>query len=152
MGFDRKLLPNAVDYFESQGLRLTGPGKWRTTECQFHGGSDSMRINFATGGWVCMNCDKKGGDVLAYQMQLHDMQFIEAARYLGCWIDDGLAPVQTKMTVLSARDALQALGFEATLCAVAAGNVGHGVKLYAKDFDRLLVAAGRINKIVGDFK
>jgi len=152
MGFDRKSLPSPADYFESQSLRLSGHGKWRTTECKFHGGSDSLRVNLATGAWVCMSCNQKGGDVLAYHMLSHDMQFIEAARALGCWTDDGVVPVQPKMTALSARDAIQALGFEATLCAVAAGNLGHGVKLNAKDFERLLVAAGRINKIMGDFQ
>ena len=44
MTFDRRNLPDAVSYYESEGLKLTSRGKWRTTECKFHGGSDSMRI------------------------------------------------------------------------------------------------------------
>ena len=56
MPFDRRNLPDPISYYESEGLKLTSRGKWRTTACQFHGGSDSMRINadsgaFAT-GWL----------------------------------------------------------------------------------------------------
>jgi hypothetical protein len=67
MPFDRTLLPDPVTYFENQGLTLKGPrsAKWKTTTCNFHGGSDSMRVNVATGAWVCMSCGEKGGDVLA---------------------------------------------------------------------------------------
>ena len=65
MGFDRRNLPDAVGYYESEGLKLTGRGKWRTTECKFHGGSNSMRVNVATGAFRCMNCGARGGDVLA---------------------------------------------------------------------------------------
>ena len=52
MGFDRRNLPDAVGYYESEGLKLTGRGKWRTTECKFHGGSDSMRINTDSGAFA----------------------------------------------------------------------------------------------------
>lgn len=46
MSFDRTHLPEAVGYFEEQGLVLTGPSraKWRTTAFTFHGGSDSMLV------------------------------------------------------------------------------------------------------------
>jgi hypothetical protein len=51
MTFIRDNLPDAASYFEGQGLTLTGPrsAKWRTTRCEFHGGSDSMRVNIASG-------------------------------------------------------------------------------------------------------
>ena len=56
MTFNRDLLPDAMSYFEAQGLKLAGPrnAKWKTTACQFHGGSDSMRINTETGAFACM--------------------------------------------------------------------------------------------------
>ena len=44
MPFDRRNLPDAVSYYESEGLKLTSRGKWRTTECKFHGGSDAMAL------------------------------------------------------------------------------------------------------------
>ena len=147
MSFDRIRLPDTLTYFESEGLKLTGPGKWKTTRCIFHDGSDSMRINTATGGWCCMACDAKGGDVLAYHMQAHGLEFVDACKALGCWADDGQA-VQHKPTPLPPRQALQVLGFEAMLAAVAAGNIARGVVLNDIDLQRLMVAANRITRLV----
>ncbi len=95
-----------------------------------------------------MACDAKGGNVLAYHMQLHGLEFVEAAKQLGAWVDDGRPAQHYKPTPLPPRAALQVLSFEATLAAVAAGNVAHGVKLTEQDRFRLLTAAGRINRIV----
>ena len=117
MAFDRTLLPDPVTYFENQGLILKGPrsAKWKTTSCNFHGGSDSMRVNVATGAWVCMSCGEKGGDVLAYEIKDGGREFVDAAKALGCWVDDGRPQVQTKPTPLSPRLALSVMAFESTL-------------------------------------
>lgn len=153
MTFDRTLLPDPVTYFESQGLILKGPrsAKWKTTACNFHGGSDSMRVNVATGAWVCMSCGEKGGDVLAYEIKDGGVEFMDAAKALGCWVDDGRPPIATKPTPLSPRLALSVLAFESTLAAVAAGNVANGVTLTDTDRARLMVAANRINRLVEEF-
>jgi hypothetical protein len=150
MSFDRKLLPDTVTYFENQGLILKGSrsANWKTTACKFHGGSDSMRVNVATGAWVCMNCGEKGGDVLAYEIKNGGLEFVDAAKALGCWVDDGRKPVATKPTPLSPRLALSVMAFESTLVAVAAGNVANGVMLTDTDRARLIVAANRINRLV----
>jgi hypothetical protein len=150
MTFNRKNLPDTQTYFEEQGLVLTGHGKWRTTSCTFHDGSDSMRINLASGGWCCMSCGEKGGDVLAYHIKANQLCFIDAAKELGCWIDDG-HPEHTRPTPLSPRDALAVLAREATLIAVTTGNMRHGVPLTDNDFKRLLEATGRINHIAGSY-
>ncbi len=150
MSFDRALLPEPTTYYEEQGLKLSGPrsAKWKTTACNFHGGSDSLRINTASGAWVCMACGAKGGDVLAYEMQSTGADFVKAAKELGAWIDDGKKPqTQQKPTPLAPRAALSVLQFEATLAAVAAGNLAHGITLTDLDRARLLKAAGRINLI-----
>ena len=151
MPFDRTRLPDAASYYEAQDLRLTGRGKWRTTECKFHGGSDSMRINTATGAWVCMACDAKGGDVLAYEMQAHGLEFMEAAKALGAWIDDGKPVQQHKPSPLSPRQALQVLATEANLAAIAAGNVARGVAMTDLDLARLMTASNRITRLVEAF-
>ena len=148
MSFDRNLLPDPVNYFEGQGLTLAGRGKWRTAACQFHDGSDSMRINTASGGWVCMSCDVHGGNVLDYHIQFHGLEFVDAVRQLGAWVDDGAAVPQYKPAPLPPRAALQVLGFEATLIAVAAGNVAQGVALSEIDRARVMAAAGRITRLV----
>ena len=151
MTFDRNLLPDTASYFEAEGLKLDGRGKWRTTECKFHDGSDSMRINLASGGWCCMSCNAKGGDVLAYHMQAHGLEFVDAAKALGAWVDDGQPQRPQRPKPLPAGLAIQVLAFESCLTAIAAGNIAHGVQLTDKDRSRLLVAAGRIQTLAAAF-
>lgn len=153
MTFDRNLLPDPTAYFEDQGLKLTGPrkAKWKTTECKFHGGSDSLRVNTASGAWVCMSCGVKGGDVLAYELAATGADFVDAAKAIGAWVDDGRPHKVHKPTPLSPRAALSALAFEALLTAVAAGNVAQGAVLTDTDRSRLMTAAGRINRMAEVF-
>ena len=153
MTFDRNLLPDPTAYFEEQGLKLTGPrkAKWKTTECRFHDGSDSMRLNTASGAWICMSCGKKGGDVLAYELAATGAEFIEAAKAIGAWVDDGRPHTLQKPTLLSPRAALSAMAFEAMFIAIAAGNLAKGVVLTDADRSRLMQAAGRINRMVEVF-
>ena len=153
MSFSRVLLPDPTTYFEERGLKLSGPrsAKWRTTSCIFHGGSDSMRINTRTGAWVCMACDEKGGDVLAYEMAATGAEFVDAAKALGAWLDDGKPHTLQKPSPLSPREALSAMGFEATFVAIAAGNVAHGIVLTEVDLARLITAVNRINRLVESF-
>ena len=148
MTFDRNHLPDPASYFEAAGLKLDGRGPWRTTECKFHDGSDSMRINLASGGYCCMSCGEKGGDVLAYHMAAHGLEFVDAAKALGAWVDDGRPAVQHKPAPLPPRAALQVIGFEASLAAIAAANVARGVALSDVDLSRLLTAANRIMRLV----
>ena len=154
MGFERDRLPDAINYYESQGLKLTGPGsaKWKTTECRFHGGSDSMRVNLRTGAFCCMaGCGARGGDVLGYHRAMHGLGFVEAAKDLGAWVDDGQPEVERKPTPLPARAALEVLSFESNLCAIAAGNLAKGIAQSDADRERLSVCAGRINQITRFF-
>lgn len=150
MTFIRENLPDTRSYFESERLQLKGRGKWLTTSCTFHGGSDSMRINTASGGWCCMACGEKGGDVLAYHIAAHDLCFIDAAKALGCWADDGKT-AHTRPAPLPANQAIQVLKFESMLTYIAAGNIAHGVQLTDVDRARLLVAAQRIQTIAGSY-
>lgn len=149
--FIRDQLPEPVSYFESQGLKLSARGKWRTTECKFHGGSDSLRINTASGAWVCMACAAKGGDVLAYHMAANCLDFITAAKDLGAWVDDGKSGKHHRPKPLPATEAIRVLAFESNLTAIAAANLAHGVVLSNKDRARLLVAAGRIQHVAEVF-
>ena len=147
MPLDKSRLPDPRSHYETQGLKL-GKGKtWASTECRFHGGSDSMRINLKTGAFVCMaGCGARGGDVLAYHMAAHGLGFVEAAKALGCWIEDGLTP-PVKPAPFSPRQALEVLASEANLIAIAAGNIANGIALNEQDHQRVMQAAGRILKI-----
>lgn len=146
--FVRDRLPDPVSFFEAEGINLTGPGKWKTGRCDFHGGSDSLRVNTEAGGWCCMACGEKGGDVLAYRMKLHGEEFIEAARALGAW-DESSAPrgIRHKPLPFSARAALEVLRFDALHVAVAACNLAQGCALTEEDRAALVAAAGRIQRV-----
>jgi hypothetical protein len=153
MPFEKSLLPDATAYFEGIGLKLKGPprAKWKTTSCAFHGGLSTMRINTATGAWVCMSCGEKGGDVLAYFIRAHGVDFVAAAKGMGAWVEDGRPTVQIKPTPLSPRAALEVLRFEATLIAVAGANLARGIALSDVDLQRVLAAANRIARLAEAF-
>jgi hypothetical protein len=155
MPYEREKLPDPVSYYEYQGLNLRGSLKapWRTTECRFHGGSDSMRIKVANGAFRCMACEARGGDVIAYHMAAYCLDFVQASKELGAWVDDGEAqPRQYRPTPLSPRDALQIIEREATLIATAAGNIAQGIVLLDADRLRVMAAAGRIGHVVRGFE
>jgi len=148
--FLHEQLPDPTSYFEAEGLKLVGKGKLRTTSCSFHGGSDSMRVNVVTGAWVCMaGCGARGGDVLAHFMAMHGLDFIPAAQLLGAWENDGQVIKPLRPKPLPASQAIQVLGFESTLVAIAAGNLANGVRLTAADRTRVSTSAQRIDAIKG---
>ena len=84
-------------------------------------------------------------------MAQHGLEFVEAAKALGCWVDDGKRTTQHKPTPLSPRQALEVLAVECNLVAIAAGNVAHGVALSQMDLSRVLTASGRITRLVEVF-
>ena len=152
MAFDRERLPEPLGYYESQGLTFRErKGRWRTTRCDFHQGSDSMRVNTQTGAFVCMACGVHGGDVLSFEMQLTGADFVSAAKALGCWSDDGKPATQNKPTPIPARAALQALSFEALLVAMEAARVAKGATPTEADKARVLAASNRITRIAEVF-
>lgn len=145
MTFQKDLLPQPVSYFAGRGVKLTGNGKWRTGPCEFHGSSATLRVNTETGGWVCMSCGVKGGDVIAYEMACTNDDFVTVVKYLGAWVASGKPHAAYKPAPLPARDALEVLAFEALLVSVAASNVARGVTLTYADRERLLTASSRIS-------
>lgn len=149
MPVERDLYPDVPDYFDSEGVPLRGPGSWKTARCDFHGGSDSLRVNVRSGGWVCMACGERGGDVLAFHMKRHGMGFVEAAKALGAWRDDG-RPQRTDMKPkpMSARMALDVLRLEAWVIVCALRNVElEGGPPSDEDWDRVMTAVRRIEVI-----
>lgn len=84
--FKRDRLPNPGTYYTEQGLKLTGGGEWKNAVCPFHDDSKpSLRVRFDTGGFRCMVCGARGGDVLAFHMLRHGLSFKQAAQQLGAW-------------------------------------------------------------------
>ena len=85
--FSRKDLPSSIIYYETQNIKLKGGGAWRDAICPFHPDTKpSLRVNVERGGYRCMVCGARGGDVLAFHMQRHRLAFIEAAKQLGAWM------------------------------------------------------------------
>ena len=152
MTFIRENLPSAAEFYAAAGLTLKGPSraKWKTTRCDFHGGSDSLRINIHTGGFKCMACDISGGDVLAFEMLLSGCDFQTGAKRLGAWLDDG-RPAPKKRTALSPRDAIELMVFESNLIGIEAARIARGHTPSQSDLDRLTQAIGRINHIARGF-
>lgn len=149
MSFARDRLPDPQQFFEDEGLKLDGRGKWRTTECVFHGGSDSMRVNVDSGAWVCMACGEKGGDVLSFLMARYGVEFVDACKLLGCW-DESRKSTQVKPAPFSYRAALEVLRFDALHLAVYGSNVANGTAPTDRDRKAALEAAGRIEFIAGE--
>lgn len=151
--FNRELLPDPLIYYEAHGLTLKGPrnSSWKTTECHFHGGSDSLRIKVTSGAFVCMACGARGGDVLAYEMAVHGLGFVQAAKQLGAWTGGQTQMRHIRPAALTARDALSVLADEVTLIALEGTRIARGVVPTTVDLERMQQAAGRVNHVRGIF-
>jgi hypothetical protein len=142
--FIRDRLPDWLAYADRTGLPLTGKGKWRTTRCDFHGGSDSLRVNTDSGGWVCMSCSASGGDTLAHYMQISDAPFVDAATALGAW-EPGDEPAHPQHPrALSAGDGLSLLYADAMVLFVIGSDIGQGKTPSATDRASAAAAARRV--------
>lgn len=83
----------------------------------------------------------------------HDLAAVEAHRRPDVALDiirradRDWSRAHRRPPILTPREALLALEYDANLVAVAAGNVRNGVKLADEDFDSLAAAAARIELI-----
>ena len=84
--FKKSALQPPANYYKEQGLKLTGGSEWKSAVCPFHDDhKPSLRLRLDTGGFRCMACGVRGGDVLAFHMQRYGLDFIAAAKQLGAW-------------------------------------------------------------------
>ena len=104
-----------------------------------------MRVNVQTGAWCCMSCNAHGGDVLAYEMAAHGLTFIEAAKALGCWVEDGKPQHHRRPKALPAHEALELIERESNLVALAAARLANGHPINNEIKARLLQAAAAIH-------
>ncbi len=87
--FKRERLPSGVEYFNAHGLTLKGIGAWRNALCPFHADTKpSLRVRAETGAYRCMVCGEHGGDILSFHMNRTGLQFVQAAKDLGAWIEN----------------------------------------------------------------
>ena len=86
--FVHTLLPNTFEYFKSQSIDLKGNGAWRDAICPFHADSrPSLRVHTDKGAYRCMACGAHGGDVLAFHQHRHGLNFVDACKQLGAWVE-----------------------------------------------------------------
>jgi len=84
--FNKTALQSPSNYYQEQGLKLTGGGEWKNAVCPFHNDhKPSLRVRLDSGGFKCMACGIHGGDVLSFHMQRHGLTFKQAATDLGAW-------------------------------------------------------------------
>jgi hypothetical protein len=151
--FQKGRLPDPVSYFEANDVPLTGAGKWRTGPCRFHGGSDSLRVNVESGGWCCMACRVKGGDILAYAMQMDGTDFVSAARALGAYVEDGYRHRgSTEPATISARDAIELAAFELQVAMMVIADIIRGIIPSPDDWQRFILVASRIEWLAQEFR
>lgn len=87
--FDKSQLPDAQTYYTKiVGLKLKGRGLWGMAKCPFHDDkTESLAVNSVHGCYKCHACGAKGGDIIAFQMQLRGYGFKRACIDLGIWND-----------------------------------------------------------------
>jgi phage/plasmid primase-like uncharacterized protein len=148
----RDRLPDWLTFADRFGVELDGRGKWRTTGCVFHGGSDSLRVNTETGGWICMACGVKGGDVLAYVMKAHNVSLARAAWMLGAWSDDDEPPQRSGRCAprLSEADRREIAALDLVLCVTVLSDARRGLLPSEKTWQAFLAAAGRVGALFGE--
>ena len=149
--FHRDRLPEPLSYYQdTAGLTFQQrSGKWRNVVC-LNCDSNAMRINVETGAFVCMAaCGARGGDVLAYHMAAHGLGFVEAAKALHAWDDNGQPYTgNTRPAQPPARALLQLASDDLMLCAVVLSDARAGT-LTDADYDVFRGAAGRVIHIAG---
>lgn len=86
--FDRNRLPGPAKYYPRELGALKGAGPWKTALCPFHDDhAPSLSVKLETGAYHCHACGASGGDVLAFHMARYDLDFKDACKSLGCWVE-----------------------------------------------------------------
>jgi hypothetical protein len=76
------------------------------------------------------------------------VDFVDAVKALGAWVEDGKPANRAKPMPISYRDGLHLIASEAQLIAIAGAAI-QKEPLTEQDFARVLQAAGRINYVLG---
>jgi DNA primase len=80
------LRPFDFYHYELSNAPLKKQGRNTGGLCPFHADNTpgSFRVNLATGAYKCFSCGSRGGDIIAFTMELHGLDFIEALTKLSC--------------------------------------------------------------------
>ena len=84
--FDRSLLPSPASYY-GQFFKFKTRQK-ALVQCCFHADKTaSLSLDLSTGRFYCFGCEAKGGNVLDFHILKHSLDFTEACKGLGAWVD-----------------------------------------------------------------
>lgn len=83
----KRSIPPYDFYLREQDLAGFGRGSKQWVDgglCPFHedNKSGSFKVNLENGAYICFSCGAKGGDIIAFLMQKHNLSFSEAIRRL----------------------------------------------------------------------
>lgn len=71
-----------LDFYrhELPGIKFKKHGWNSGGICPFHPDKKpgSFHVNLESGGYICFSCGTKGGDVIAFTMTLHGIEFVDA--------------------------------------------------------------------------
>ncbi len=90
--FDRDLLPNAQAYYGQQFTLKGNKAKHLVPCCFHHDKTASLSIDMVSGLFHCYGCrigidNKDGGDIVDFHRLKHGLDFVEAVKDLGAWVD-----------------------------------------------------------------
>lgn len=139
-------LPDSNHYYESLGLIFRSKGEWMTTNCEFHGGSDSMRIH-KTGAFRCMNCGVHGGGVVSYHMQRFNIDFLQACRDLGISVGNSTRRPPDKPKPIPTTRAIELMSMEARIAWMLLAKIKAGKKLEDHEIESLKTSCKEIMNI-----
>jgi hypothetical protein len=98
-----------------------------------------------------MACGAKGGDVLAYLMELYGYDFATAAKLLGAWNERAPNRDVGRPRTLAARDAMALCAFEMNVALLVIGDVRRGIVPADTDWLRFLDAVDRIQHLAVEY-
>ncbi len=143
-------LPDPIQYYENLGHRFTSKGEWMTTDCPFHGGSDSFRVHRPSGSFKCMSCLQSGGGIISHYMQYHGVDFKQACIDLGAWKESGNYRPINRPSPISASKLLNLLCFELQIVWNELTRVKLNKNISPEDMERVRTATKRILWAMGE--
>ncbi len=140
-------LPDSIAYYESLGHVFSSKGEWMTTNCEFHGGSDSMRIHRTSGSFKCMNCGIHGGGIISYHMQRFQVDYLQACKELGVNLGGSNNRPPDRPKPLPAARAIELMSMEARIVWMLLTKIKTGKKLEGHEIESLRTSTLQIVRI-----
>ena len=140
-------LPDPIQYYESVGHVFRSKGEWMKTNCEIHGGSDSMNIHKSSGAFRCWSCGVNGGGIISYHMQRFKVDFQQTCRDLGVNIENSLKRPPDKPKPLPPTRAIELMSMEARIVWMLLAKIKAGKQLENHEIESLKTSSREIMRI-----